>query len=305
MKILVLGYKGQLGRCLHDQLEKTDHNVIYTSRDQLDIKDFDGTKNQIEHISPNIIINATAYTAVDKAEQDHHNVDLINHLAVANIAHICSQLGCWLVHVSTDYVFDGATAVAYNEEDKANPQSVYGDTKLKGEIAIQSSGCRHIIIRTAWVFSEYGNNFLKTILRLGEERSKLHIVGDQIGCPTYAQDLANTIVVILESLRSNDLNSGLYHFGGNVCCSWAEFAQTIFDEALKLEVIGSKPYIVTTTTKEFPTLAKRPARSELSSHKIKSTFGINPSDIMFGIRSSLIALKFSYRGQFGSARLEK
>ena len=291
MKILVLGRKGQLGRCLYDHLEKTDHNVIYTSRDQLDIKDFDVTKSQIERISPNIIINATAYTAVDKAEKDHHNADLINHLAVANIGHICSQLGCWLVHVSTDYVFDGASAVAYKEEDKANPQCVYGDTKFKGELAIKSSGCKHIIIRTAWVFSEYGNNFLKTMLRLGEERSDLRIVGDQIGCPTYAQDIANTIVIILERLKSKELYSGVYHFSGNICCSWAEFAQTIFDEALRLEVIGSKPNVVAITTKEFPTLAKRPARSGLSSDKIKSTFGINSSDIKLGIRSSLLALK--------------
>ena len=291
MKILVLGCNGQLGRCLYDQLEKTDHNVIYTSRDQIDIADFDATKSQIAQISPNIVINATAYTAVDKAEQDQGKADLINHLAVANIAHTCSQLGCWLVHVSTDYVFDGTSTVAYKEEDKTNPQGVYGDTKLKGELAIQSSGCRHIIIRTAWVFSEYGNNFLKTMLRLSAERSELRIVGDQFGCPTYAQDIANAIVVILESLKSKELNSGLYHLGGNVCCSWAEFAHAIFDEALLLKVIASKPNVVAITTKEFPTLAKRPAQSQLNSNKLTTNFGIESSDCMLGIRSSLTAIK--------------
>lgn len=291
MKILVLGCKGQLGRCLYDQLEKTDHNVVYTSRDQIDIANFKATQIQIKQISPNIVINATAYTAVDKAEQDQDKANLINHLAVANIADSCNELDCWLVHVSSDYVFDGTSKMPYKENDQTNPQSVYGDTKFKGELAIQSSGCRHIIIRTAWVFSEYGNNFLKTILRLGAELSELRIVGDQIGCPTYAQDIANAIVVILESLKLKELNSGLYHFGGDVCCSWAEFAHAIFDEALLLKVIASKPNIIAITTKEFPTLAKRPAQSQLNSNKLTTNFGIESSDCMLGIRSSLTAIK--------------
>jgi len=304
MKILVLGCNGQLGRCLYDQLEKTDHNVIYTSRDQIDIADFDATKSQIKQISPNIVINATAYTAVDKAEQDQDNADLINHLAVANIATSCNELDCWLVHVSTDYVFDGASMMPYKEDDQANPQGVYGDTKLKGELAIQSSGCRYIIIRTAWVFSEYGNNFLKTMLRLGAERSELRIVGDQIGCPTYAQDIANAIVVILERLKSKELNSGLYHFGGNVCCSWADFARAIFDEALELKFIVSKPHVVAITTKEFPTLAKRPAQSQLNSNKLTTNFGIDASDCMLGIQSSLTAIKTKRPSSRGSEKIQ-
>ena len=186
-------------------------------------------------------------------------------------------------------MFDGASPIPYKEDDQTNPQGVYGDTKLKGELVIQSSGCRYIIIRTAWVFSEYGNNFLKTMVRLGAERSELRIVGDQIGCPTYAQDIANAIVVILESLKSKELNSGLYHFGGDVFCSWADFAQAIFDEALELKVIASKPNVVAITTKEFPTLAKRPAQSQLNSNKLATNFGIDASDWMLGIRSSLIA----------------
>ena len=196
-----------------------------------------------------------------------------------------------MIHISTDYVFDGRSNVPYKEDDQTNPQGVYGKTKLQGEKAIQSSGCRHVIIRTAWVFSEYGNNFLKTMLRLGAERSELRIVGDQVGCPTYAQDIARAIVMILESLKSEEVSSCLYHFSGNFCCSWAEFSQAIFDEALKLEVIASKPNIVAIRTQEFPTLAKRPARSELSSNNIRSTFGIDPSDCILGIRSSLMAIK--------------
>lgn len=291
MKILVLGSKGQLGQCLYDQLSHTDHEVLYTSRVQIDITDFEATKNKFLDVAPDLVINATAYTAVDKAEEEHQAADLINHLAVANIASICNQLACWLIHVSTDYVFDGNSELPYTENDQTNPEGVYGDTKLKGEIAIQASGCRYIIIRTAWVFSEYGNNFLKTMLRLGAERSELRIVRDQVGCPTYAQDIARAIMIILDSLKSKEVSSCLYHFSGNFCCSWAEFSQAIFDVALELEVIASKPNIVAITTKEFPTPAKRPARSELSSNKIRSTFGIEPSDCMLGIRSSLIAIK--------------
>ncbi|MDB2440997.1 dTDP-4-dehydrorhamnose reductase [Luminiphilus sp.] len=291
MKILVLGSKGQLGQCLYDQLLHTDHEVLYTSRVQIDIADFEATKNKFLDVAPDLVINATAYTAVDKAEEEYQTAELINHLAVANIASICDQLDCWLIHLSTDYVFDGNSELPYTENDQTNPQGVYGDTKLKGEIAIQSSGCRHIIIRTAWVFSEYGNNFLKTMLRLGAERNELRIVGDQVGCPTYAQDIAKAIMMIIESLKLKEVSSCLYHFSGNFCCSWAEFAQAIFVEALKLEVIASKPNIVAIRTQEFPTLAKRPARSELSSNNIRSTFGIDPSDCILGIRSSLMAIK--------------
>ncbi len=291
MKILVLGSKGQLGQCLYDQLSHTDHEVLYTSRLQIDIADFESTQIKLLHIDPDAVINATAYTAVDKAEEEHQTADLINHLAVANIASICDKLDCFLIHVSTDYVFDGNSELPYTESDQTNPQCVYGDSKLKGEIAIQSSGCKYIIIRTAWVFSEYGNNFLKTMMSLSAERNELRIVGDQVGCPTYAQDIARTIRVIIESFKLKKVHSCLYHFSGNFCCSWAEFAQNIFDEALKLDVIASKPNVIAISTKEFPTQAKRPSRSELSSKNISYAFGIKPSDYTLGIRSSLMAIK--------------
>lgn len=291
MKILVLGSKGQLGRCLNDQLENKGCNTVYTSRKEIDISCIETTKSKILEIKPDIVINATAYTSVDKAEEEKDKATLINHLAVANIANICSQLDCWLVHVSTDYVFDGTSTEAYKEIDKTNPQGVYGDTKLKGEIAIQTSGCKYIIIRTAWVFSEYGNNFLKTMLRLGVERGDVRIIGDQIGCPTYAHDIAKAIITILENLKSKEVSSCLYHFSGNFCLSWAEFSKDIFDKALELKVITHKPNIIAIKTNEFPTLAKRPARSELNSSKIRSAFGIEPSDYILGIRSSLIAIK--------------
>ena len=282
MKILVLGCKGQLGRCLNDQLVNTEHEVIYTSREQIDIADSEQTKNQILKISPDLIINATAYTAVDKAEEDQKTADLINHLAVNNIADICNQLECWLIHVSTDYVFDGNSNVPYKEDDKTNPQGVYGETKLKGELAIQASGCKHIIIRTAWVFSEYGNNFLKTMLRLGAERDELSIVGDQIGCPTYAQDIARSIVEIVPQLNSREYNS-IYHYCGDQPCSWYDFANTIFDQAM---INNSKiPSIVNSIkTSAYPTPAKRPAFSVLDCSKIENECGVHSSNWQEGIR---------------------
>ena len=287
MKILVLGCKGQLGRCLNDQLVYTEHEVIYTSREQIDIADFEVTKSKILEFSPDLIINATAYTAVDKAEEDQKTANLINHLAVKNIADICNQLECWLIHVSTDYVFDGNSKVPYREDDQTNPQGAYGETKLKGELAIQASGCKHIIIRTAWVFSEYGNNFLKTMLRLGAERNELSIVGDQIGCPTYAQDIAKAIVVIMRRLKSEGKIIGTYHYVGEVGCSWADFAEDIFKEAIKQGIIKNKPKIIKISTSEFPTLAKRPMQSKLDFSKFKSTFGINQSNYADSIYSAL------------------
>ena len=230
MKILVLGSKGQLGKCLNDQLSNKDHEVIYSPREQLDIADFKVTNKKILKFSPEVVINATAYTAVDKAEENQETADLINHLAVKNIADICNKLECWLIHLSTDYVFDGCTKIPYKEDDETNPQSVYGVTKLRGDLAIQSSGCRYIIIRTSWVFSEYGNNFLKTMLRLGAERNELSVVGDQIGCPTYAQDIARSIVEIVPKLHSQKGN-GIYHYCGDQPCSWYEFANAIFYHA--------------------------------------------------------------------------
>jgi|TARA_B110000879_G_scaffold123138_1_gene162939 dTDP-4-dehydrorhamnose reductase len=282
MKILILGCKGQLGRCLNDQLINTDYEVIFTSREQIDISNFEVTKNQILEITPEVVINATAFTAVDKAEENQETADLINHLAVANIAKICNRLNCWLIHVSTDYVFDGKSDAPYKESDQTNPQGIYGETKLKGELAIQYSDCQYIIIRTSWVFSEYGNNFLKTMLRLGAERDDLSIVGDQIGCPTYAQDIAKSIIAILPQLFLMKDIQGIYHYCGDEPCSWYDFAKVIFSEA---KIIDHKtPQLMRSiNTLEYPTPAIRPAYSALDCTKIKSYFGINASDWKFGV----------------------
>ena len=283
MKILVLGSKGQLGLCLNDQLAITEHDVIYTSRGQIDISEFEVTKAQILEISPDIVINATAYTAVDKAEEEHQAADRINYLAVANISIICNQLDCWLIHVSTDYVFDGNSEVPYKEDNPTNPQGVYGDSKLKGEVAIEASGCKYLIIRTAWVYSEYGNNFLKTMLRLGADRDELSIVGDQIGCPTYAQDIAKSIVSILSCLDLKDSSSGIYHYCGDEPCSWYDFARAIFLEA-EVQGLKTPSYVKSITTADYPTPAIRPVYSVLDCTKIEGVFDVTRSNWRDGIK---------------------
>ena len=283
MKILVLGSKGQLGQCLNDQLAIAAHDVVYTSRGQIDIAEFEVTKAQILEISPDIVINATAYTAVDKAEEERQAADRINHLAVANISNICNQLDCWLIHVSTDYVFDGNSEVPYKEDNPTNPQGVYGGSKLKGEAAIEASGCKYLIIRTAWVYSEYGNNFLKTMLRLGADRDELSIVGDQIGCPTYAQDIAKSIVSILSCLDLKSSSSGIYHYCGDEPCSWYDFARAIFLEA-EVQGLKTPSYVKSITTADYPTPAIRPAYSVLDCSKIESVSDVTRSNWRDGIK---------------------
>ena len=289
MKILVLGCKGQLGRCLYDQLINTDHEVIYSSREHIDITDFEVTKSKVLDFSPDLIINATAYTAVDHAEEDQKTANLINHLAVKNIADICTQLECWLIHVSTDYVFDGKAKAPYKEDDETNPQGAYGETKLKGELAVQASGCKHMILRTAWIFSEYGNNFLKTMLRLGADQDELSIVGDQIGCPTYAQDIARSVIEIAPQLNSLEYN-GIYHYCGDQPCSWYDFANAIFDQAMTNNL--KIPSIVKSIkTSAYPTPAKRPAFSVLHCSKIENHFGVRTSNWRDGIWQVISKLK--------------
>lgn len=289
MRVLILGSKGQLGRCLSDQLDSANLDLIFTNRFEIDVSDFLATKQAISAINPNVIINATAYTAVDKAEEDYKTASVINHYAVENIANICYELDILLVHISTDYIFDGASSVPYLEDDQKNPQGVYGHTKLLGEEAIQSSGCKFVILRTAWVFSEYGNNFLKTMLSLGSSRDELAVVDDQIGCPTYAQDIAKTISTILTNINSEERTSNIYHYCGDIACSWYDFAKAIFYEAAKL---GCKiPTSITPiATAAYPTLAVRPANSVLDCSKLKSHLNVKPSDWHEGIRKTLLKI---------------
>lgn len=285
MKILILGSSGQLGKCLKDQFQNSSHKLIFSCREDIDISNFELTKILITKIAPDLIINASAYTAVDKAEENEEYANVINNLAVKNIAKICNDIKCFLIHISTDYVFDGHSNKPYKEDDKINPQSVYGFTKLAGELAIQYSGCKHIIIRTAWVFSEYGNNFLKNMLNLAEKFSELNVVDDQIGCPTYAQDLAKLVVNIVPVIDLQK-NNAIYHYSGNTSCSWYEFANEIFNYA-KTKNLKIPKKINALKTCDYNTLAKRPMFSVLDSSKVESEFNVSASDWKKGIIKSI------------------
>jgi dTDP-4-dehydrorhamnose reductase len=288
MKVLILGSKGQLGHCLFDQFSSSEYELIYSSREEIDISNLDETKLKIVDINPSVVINSSAYTNVDKAEDKKQEADLINHLAVANIANICKELECWLIHISTDYVFDGAASQPYQENDITNPQSIYGASKLNGEHAVQSSGCKYLIVRTSWLFSEYGNNFLKTMLKLGSSHNELSLVGDQIGSPTYAQDLAKAVVQMLNYFGDESI-VGLYHFSGSEQCSWFQFGNEIFSRARELG-FSSPDIIHEITTEDYPTPATRPAYSVLDNHKSLKVFGIMPSDWSAGISKALAYL---------------
>jgi dTDP-4-dehydrorhamnose reductase len=282
MKILILGSQGQLGRCLYDQFSQTDYDLIFHSRADTDITNFTETSENLIALNPDIVVNATAYTAVDLAETHESLAYQVNHFAVDNLANQCEKIGSFLIHVSTDYVFDGTASRPYQEQDKTNPQSVYGASKLAGEIAIQRTDCRFLIIRTSWVFSEYGNNFFKTMLRLGAEREILSIVGDQIGCPTYAQDIASLIVDLIPRIEAGSVESGIYHFSGDTACSWYQFAKEIFAQADQLGHRTPKQ-VQPIATKDYPTPAKRPGYSVFDCTKIENTCNISRSNWRFGI----------------------
>ncbi|MDD5150539.1 MAG: dTDP-4-dehydrorhamnose reductase [Flavobacterium sp.] len=275
-KILVTGANGQLGSEIKQLASNyPNFNFIFT-----DIADFPLDKSQeiitnFNLIQPDIVINCAAYTAVDKAEDDQIVADAINHLAIATLATLCHNSGAKLVHISTDYVFDGTSPVAYKEEDLPNPKSIYGVTKLAGENACLHNCPESIIIRTAWVYSEFGNNFVKTMLRLMTERESLSVVNDQIGSPTYAADLAQVILTILDS---NKWEPGIYHYSNEGEISWFDFASDIKEIAQKSCDLKGIP------ASSYPTPAERPAFSLLDKSKIKAVYGIEAVDYKASLR---------------------
>jgi len=280
MKILVTGSKGQVGQSLVRLLEaRNDVELRALDRDKLDITNKQEVDSIVADFAPDIVINAAAYTAVDKAESDIQLATAINRDGPLFLAEAAQKIGAALLHISTDYVFDGKKVGSYSEEDQTEPQSVYGKTKLEGEFAVASVCERHIILRTAWVFSEYGNNFVKTMLRLAETHDNLSIVGDQSGGPTYALDIAKALVLISEQITTGrDVEYGTYHFSGLPHVSWYEFADAIFSAAGSQMLISNKPVLKSITTSEYPTAAKRPANSKLNIDKIYNDFAIEASD---------------------------
>ncbi|MFJ5510697.1 dTDP-4-dehydrorhamnose reductase [Pectobacterium jejuense] len=272
MKILLTGANGQLGRCFQDRLP-AHWQIWSTDASELDITDLKQVEAAIVRYQPDAIVNAAAYTAVDKAESEPVLAEKINVTGPHNLASVAHEQGIRFVHISTDYVFDGTATTPYVESSTTNPLSVYGKTKLAGELAVISAAPESIIVRTAWVFSEYGNNFVKTMLRLAKERDALSIVADQKGCPTYAGDLAQATISLLEK----NAESGIYHYCGDKEVSWYEFAKTIFEMAKQQGVIDKMPQVTAIATEHYPTPAHRPQYSSLSCEKIEK-LAIKPSD---------------------------
>ncbi|WP_192545487.1 dTDP-4-dehydrorhamnose reductase [Enterovibrio baiacu] len=279
MKLLITGSLGQVGRCLVEQLNGTDAEFLALDREELDITNESAVSALVTSFSPDVIINAAAHTAVDKAEEEIALSYAINRDGPANLSKAADKVGAAMLHISTDYVFAGNKDGEYVESDETGPQGVYGESKLAGEIAVAQACERHIILRTAWVFSEHGGNFVKSMLRLAQSRDTLGIVADQVGGPTYAGDIAAALLHIAVAItKGNHTGFGIYHYSGMPHVSWYDFANTIFAEAKQQGVLTTAMTVNPIATSDYPTPAKRPANSKLNNDKIHAQFGVSPSD---------------------------
>ena len=277
-KILITGKNGQVGWELQRALVSS-RQIIAIDAEDMDLADADAIRSTVCEVRPDIIINPAAYTAVDKAESEPDLALAVNGIAPGILAEEAKRTGALLVHYSTDYVYDGTRTTPHSESDQTNPQSVYGRTKLVGDVAIQASGCKHIILRTSWVYGVHGGNFVKTILRLAKERDRLTIVSDQFGAPTWARDIASATVNALIAWEMSDWSEelgGLYHLTAAGRTNWHEYAQEIVRLARQYDPVlkDKKIEIVGIATREYPTPAKRPANSVLSNDKVRDVFGI-------------------------------
>ena len=267
--ILVTGSNGQLGNELRLVVEEKDkvNNYFFTDVEELDITNKIDVSQFFQANNIDVVVNCAAYTNVDKAEDESEIADLINHIGVKNLAESCKERDGFLIHISTDYVFDGTKNNPYSETDETNPLGVYGETKLRGENAIKSSGCEYVIIRTSWLYSSFGKNFLKTMQRLTAEKESIKVVFDQIGTPTYAGDLANVIDTIIQRDEA-DIKNQIYHFSNEGVCSWYDFAVAIN------KISGNNCNIQPCLSKEFLSKVSRPHFSVLDKSKIKQDLGI-------------------------------
>jgi dTDP-4-dehydrorhamnose reductase len=272
MNVLVIGRSGQLARELLRCAWPDDMHLHIVGRPEVDVTNRNTLTVAIATIQPDIIVNASAYNAVDRAESEGDSAFAVNQAGVRNLALEALHHGIPLIHVSTDYVFDGRSTRPWKEDDKPNPLSTYGRSKLAGEREIQTILPMHVILRTSWLFAAHGQNFVRTMLRLGAERDSLSIVDDQIGCPTAAADLADTISRIAGSLISERARFGVYHYAGAGAVSWFEFANRIFAESR--DILPKSPSLRAITTAAFGAPAARPSYSVLDCRKIEHTFGI-------------------------------
>lgn len=275
MKILVFGKNGQVAQCLGE--EAGGYEVALLGREECDLMVEGAGAAAIASHEPDIVINAAAYTAVDKAEEDTEAAARLNETAPRELAIAATAAEARFIHISTDYVFDGAAERSYSEDDPVNPLNVYGATKRNGEVAILDACPDAVIMRTSWVFSEFGGNFVKTMLRLGGERPELNIVGDQVGGPTPARDIAMALILIAGKLHRGAPGGGIYHYQGAPPASWADFAKEIFSAS------GHSVTVNEIATAEFPTPAQRPLRTILDCARIERDFGLAAPDWRAGL----------------------
>jgi dTDP-4-dehydrorhamnose reductase len=268
-KILVTGANGQLGSELKKLSKNTQFKFVFTDVNELDITDIQACTAFFDEVKPYFVINCAAYTAVDKAEADRELAWKVNVDAVRNLAISCSLCDSYLIQISTDYVFDGKSSTPYVERDLIHPQSEYGKSKAASEVETLCYS-KSLVIRTSWLYSAFGNNFVKTMIRLGKERESVDVVFDQIGTPTYAEDLAMTILRIIDKIDSGekDFVAGIFHYSNEGVCSWYDFACAV----MKLNNLKCKVYPI--ETKDYPTPAKRPKFGVLNKSKIKSVYEI-------------------------------
>lgn len=278
-RILITGGSGQVGHCLKAQLEGCAELSVPDSS-ALNIADRRSVRQAVETFRPDYIINAAAYTAVDKAESDAERAFAVNRDGARHLAEAAEAAGAAMLHISTDYVFDGAGGAPYDEAAPTAPQNIYGASKLAGEQALLAACRRAVVMRTSWVFGAHGQNFVKTMLRLGRERDSLGIVADQYGAPTAAAGIAAALITIVRRHTPEQLaeRAGIYHYCGSPYASWFEFAETIFAEAAAQGVLEKIPAVKPIATADYPTPAKRPADSRLDCGKIRTVFGIEPCD---------------------------
>lgn len=281
--ILVTGANGQLGSEMRRVAELGNDKYIFTDVAELDITDYDAISNVVSSEGVDVIVNCAAYTNVDKAEEDEAMANLINNVAVGNLAKASNAYGAALIHISTDYVFGGKAQEPYTEDAQTNPLGVYGATKAAGEQSIIESGCNYIIIRTSWLYSSFGHNFVKTMLSLMAEREKVSVVCDQVGSPTYAADLAAAIVSIVASGQSD--RCGLYHYSNAGKCSWYDFAK----EISTMSGIGCS--VEPIMSWDYPTTAERPSYTVLDTTKFRSTFNAQTPEWRESLEKCLKELK--------------
>lgn len=288
MKILVTGANGQVGAELIRRGNTRGFQMLASDVSDLDISNQDAVNRYIENCKPDILINAAAYTAVDKAESEKELAHSINRDGAIYLAQSCLAANIPLFHISTDYIFDGGKNGAYIETDTPNPQSVYGKSKLEADLAIESAIEKHIILRVSWVFGALGNNFVKTMLRLGSEREELKIVADQHGSPTWAGAIASTLLDIAKRYdEGNPIQWGTYHYSSQPTTTWYEFAGTIFDQAVDFGMMEKRPKIDSICTEEFPTAAARPLNSVLDCSKIITALRTPQPDWRTGLKEVL------------------